>query len=247
MQLFPPFLRLEDAISQTWITKSLRGRHILVTWYSGSRGGPELRVPESLGTLVCRSRPEQLGAGVTRITGVPDSRVTPGCRCHRTSCVPKSLGEPWCPSHSELRRAGVTWTQLCRRHSEHWDIWVILNLGERRSLGTPGCRSPRNSVLSDSPDARYFPNTVGSVLWKLRGAEVTRNSRVTELPETTGARFTRTSRVKESHGTTRYLNHTEFRCAGLIQKTVMALSSGNRGCQSPGIFGIRRASNLGSQ
>jgi len=104
-------------ISKTWNNKILRGRHILVTWYSGSRGGPELRVPESLGTLVCRSRPEQLGAGVTRITRVPDSRVTPGCRCHRTSCVPKSLGEPWCPSHSELRRAGVTWTQLCRRHS----------------------------------------------------------------------------------------------------------------------------------
>jgi len=142
-------------ISQTCNTKSLRGRHTLVTWYSGSRSDPELRVPELLATLVCRSHseprvnPEHRGAWVPRVSGVTNSRVTPGCRSHsehlsaevtRKSGVPESAG-----------------TLLCRSHSKRWVTWVILNSGVPYSLATPGCRRTGNSGLSDSPGSPWCP------------------------------------------------------------------------------------------
>jgi len=133
----------------------------------------------------------------------------------------KTLGNPQCrsqpkhrmPKNTGLRCAGVTLNYGCLRH---------LEIGERESPGTSGCRRHphprakgiiRNVGFPESPTTPGCRSQKQSGCWRYsdhRDVGFTRNSGVREPPGLRGTGVSRKSGLRDSLGNWGYRRHSEF-------------------------------------
>ena len=116
----------------------------------------------------CRSHLALRGAVVTRNSGVPELRGTPGCGSHPEFRMPESPGTPRCRSHPVLRVDGVTRNYgvpkspgipVCLSYSERWYAAVIRKSGVPEPPGTSETGVQQLWVVSN-PLVRFTGVTV---------------------------------------------------------------------------------------